>query len=115
MAVNNSIPPGDISTGAVRIFWSWQNDYEVTVCRHFIRSCLKEATDAAGKELGLEDVERPELDHDTQNTPGMADIIATVFGKISGAAVFVADVTPIGQSPTGKAIPNPNVMIELGW
>lgn len=105
----------ETTLGAPTIFWSWQSDYEPAACRHFIRSCLNDATDAAGRELGLEDAERPELDHDTKGTPGMADIIATILEKISSAAVFVADVTPIGKSPDGKAIPNPNVMIELGW
>src|SRR6185437_8056425 len=76
---------------------------------------LVEATNAAGDELGLEDAERPEIDHDTKNTPGMAEIPATILKKISESAVFVADVTPIGKSPDGKALPNPNVMIELGW
>ena len=100
---------------AAKIFWSWQNNYAPTVCRHFIRDALVVATDTAGKDLGLEDAERPEVDHDTQNTPGMADIIATILDKISRSAVFVADVTPIAETPGGKALPNPNVLIELGW
>jgi predicted nucleotide-binding protein len=46
---------------------------------------------------------------------GMADIAATILNKIADAAVFVADLTPIAQSSDGKWLPNPNVMIELGW
>ncbi|MFZ1992224.1 MAG: hypothetical protein WAW96_20915 [Alphaproteobacteria bacterium] len=45
----------------------------------------------------------------------MAEIAATILKKISESSVFVADVTPIAKSPDGKALPNPNVMIELGW
>ncbi|MEP1612652.1 MAG: hypothetical protein ABJL72_12120 [Roseobacter sp.] len=45
----------------------------------------------------------------------MVDITSTILTKISKAAVFVADLTPVGQTDDGKWLPNPNVMIELGW
>lgn len=99
----------------MKVFWSWQNDYAPKTCRHFIRGALIEAIKAAGEELGLEDAERPEIDHDTKDTPGMAEITATILDKISRSAVFIADLTPIGQTDGGKALPNPNVLIELGW
>lgn len=99
----------------MKVFWSWQNDYEPKSNRHFIRSALDEAVKLAGEELGLESAERPELDHDTKNTPGMAEITNTILKKINESAVFVADLTPIGATDSGKALPNPNVMIELGW
>ncbi|SHF84647.1 hypothetical protein SAMN05444273_1185 [Litoreibacter ascidiaceicola] len=99
----------------MKVFWSWQNDNEPESNRHFIRSALDEAVKQAGEELGLEPAERPELDHDTKNTPGMADITSTILKKINESAVFVADLTPIGETNGGKALPNPNVMIELGW
>jgi hypothetical protein len=99
----------------MKIFWSWQSDHSPKTCRHFIRDALSEAVDAAGKELGLEDAERPELDHDTKDAPGMTEIARTILDKISRSAVFVADLTPIGKTEAGKALPNPNVLIELGW
>ena len=99
----------------MRVFWSWQSDFAPKSCRHFIREALLEAINAAGAELGLEDAERPEIDHDTKGTLGMVEITATILEKISRSAVFVADVTTIGETGAGKALPNPNVMIELGW
>jgi hypothetical protein len=99
----------------MKVFWSWQNDYLPDTCRHFIRAALVEAIAAAGQELGLEDSDRPEIDHDTKDTPGMAEITKTILDKISRSAVFVADLTPIGKTDGGKALPNPNVLIELGW
>jgi hypothetical protein len=45
----------------------------------------------------------------------MADISQTILEKISRSAVVVADVTPIAKSAGGKALPNPNVMVELGY
>lgn len=99
----------------MRVFWSWQNDSNPTINRHLIRDALANAIEQAGKELGLEDAERPEIDHDTKGTPGMAEITNTILRKISESAVFVADLTPIGETTGGKALPNPNVLIELGW
>lgn len=99
----------------MKVFWSWQNDYKPESNRQFIRGALDEAVKQAAEELGLEPAERPELDHDTKNTPGMAEITNTILKKINESAVFVADLTPIGETDNGKALPNPNVMIELGW
>jgi len=99
----------------MKVFWSWQNDYSPKTCRRFIREALAEAIATAGEELGLVDAERPEIDHDTKDTPGMAEITATILDKIARSAVFVADVTPVARTEAGKALPNPNVMIELGW
>lgn len=100
---------------ATTIFWSWQSDYSPKTCRHFIREALVEAISQVADEIGVDDADRPEIDHDTKGERGMADIAATILSKIADAAVFVADLTPIAQSPDGKWLPNPNVMIELGW
>jgi hypothetical protein len=35
--------------------------------------------------------------------------------QISESSAFVADITPIACSEAGKPLPNPNVLIELGW
>lgn len=100
---------------AATIFWSWQNDVSPKRNRHFIREALSEAITALVDDLSLDDADRPELDHATKNTAGMAEIAATILKKIENSAVFVADLTPIARSENGKAIPNPNVLIELGW
>lgn len=99
----------------MKVFWSWQNDSDSKTNRQFIRDALAKAVEEAGEALGLEDAERPELDHDTKDTPGMTEITSTILRKISESAVFVADLTPIGEAVSGKALPNPNVLIELGW
>jgi len=99
----------------MNVFWSWQDDLSAKHNRFFVRDALLRAIDAAGQSLGLDEAERPKLDHDTKGEPGMVEIASTIFRKISEAAVFVADVTPIAQSDSRKAIPNPNVLIELGW
>lgn len=67
-------------------------------------------------ELGLDDAERPELDHDTKDTAGWVEITNTILRKIASCAVFVGDVTPVARTAdSGKDVPNPNVMAELGY
>ncbi|WP_434289898.1 hypothetical protein [Celeribacter sp. SCSIO 80788] len=98
------------------VFWSWQADLDPKVNRSFIRFALDTARGRAQEKLQLEEPERTiSLDHDTKSAQGMADIAGTIFEQVSKAAIFVADVTPVATSEAGKAIPNPNVMIELGY
>lgn len=98
------------------VFWSWQADLDPKVNRSLIRDALDAARGSAQEELQLEEPERTiALDHDTKSARGMADIVGTIFEQVAKAAIFVADVTPVATSEAGKAVPNPNVMIELGY
>ncbi|MGF6997389.1 hypothetical protein [Paraburkholderia sp. GAS32] len=66
----------------------------------------------------MESADRVELDHDTKGEAGLVEIVATIFKKIDDCEVFVADITPvaaISSNDREKKIPNPNVMIELGY
>lgn len=98
------------------VFWSWQADLSSKSNRSFIKDALLIALGKVQEELQVEEPDRQvTLDHDTKSAQGMADIAATIFDQVSKASVFVADVTPIAKSNSGKAVPNPNVMIELGY
>jgi hypothetical protein len=65
------------------------------------------------------------LDHDTKGLSGSPEIAHEIFNKIAAAAVFVADMTPVGEGPprtnkdgkpvAPKPLMNPNVAIELGF
>lgn len=100
----------------MKIFWSWQSDTPAATGREFIKSAIADAIAQLVEELDLAEAERPELDHDTKDVPGLAPIADTIFDKIDGAALFVADITPTGATPDGKKkTPNPNVLIELGY
>lgn len=97
--------------------------------RHFVRDVLTNlAKDLNGvdkaeeaerpdldEEDGGPDEDRVDIDHDTLGVGGSPRIADTILRKIEQAAVFVADVTPVGKTPGGKHLPNPNVMIELGY
>jgi hypothetical protein len=95
------------------IFWSWQSDQSARVTRNLIRDALKTAI--ANLSAEMDEAQRPEIDHDTKDTPGTPDIVATILAKIEQASIFVADVTPICVTAAGKHVANPNVMIELGY
>lgn len=97
------------------VFWSWQSDYDENSCRYFVRDALNEAIKLTADAMKLEPAARPSLDHDTKGAKGMVDIKSIILSKIERCSLFVADLTPIGKTEAGKWIPNPNVMIELGW
>lgn len=98
----------------MKIFWSWQLDTPGKLNKYFVKDVLEEALSMVAADLDLSEANRPEIDHDTKGEPGLVSIVDTVFKKIEEAAIFVADVTFVGQTPAGKQLPNPNVMIELG-
>lgn len=96
------------------LFYAWQSDTDSKSNHYFIRDVLKKAL----KKLGKENlVEAPRLDHDTQGVPGTPDIANTIFEKIRSASMIVADLTFIDEvaEESEKRIPNPNVLIELGY
>ena len=95
------------------IFWSWQSDLPARETRGLIREALTAAIAEVAAEM--DEAARPEIDHDTRGVAGSPDIVATILSKIEKAAVFVADVTPITISDSGKHVANPNVLIELGY
>jgi hypothetical protein len=108
----------------MKIFWSWQSDRSQNVCKHFVRQALDEAVKHLSETPEINDSKRPieqedtadiSVDQDTQGEAGMVDISATILKKIEQSAVFVADITTIGMSESGRQMANPNVLIELGY
>lgn len=113
----------------VKVFWSWQADRSPRLHKFLVRDALQDAIDRIVEADEVEPAERPEVDHDTLNEPGSPEIARVIHRKIRGAAVFVADMTPIAMTnpgmlrpntpadklPSPKHVQNPNVMIELGY
>lgn len=99
----------------MNVFYSWQSSLNHETHLKFIRKALSAAIVAAGQELGLEEAQRPELDEAQKDPEGADNIVARILSKISLAALFVADVTPIFETEDGRLLPNPNVLYELGW
>lgn len=105
----------------MRIFWSWQSDNDEKSGRFFVRDVLGATAKALNATYETEepergaDVGRIEVDHDTKGVAGSPPIADTILRKIQEAAIFIADVTPVGSTEGGKLLANPNVMIELGY
>ncbi len=89
------------------IFYSWQSDIKES--KNFISDCLKQLPKK------LKDMAVVEVDRDTEGIAGSPDIGDSIYMKIDRADIFVADVTIINKDWSGRKMPNPNVMIELGY
>ena len=100
----------------MRIFYSWQSDRAQN--RRFIREAAEAAATALANENNFDDAARPgpdiQIDQDTTNVPGSPPIAETILAKIASADAFLADLTFIGDLGHRK-VPNPNVLIELGY
>lgn len=95
------------------IFYSWQSDASNKTNRNFIRSALEAAIAKVGRDLDLEDSIR--IDQDTADVPGTPEIANTILAKIEKTFIFLADLTIIAKTLENKQVPNPNVMLELGY
>ncbi len=99
------------------IFYAWQSDRPQNTHRYLIRDAAKEAVKRIGRDADVED--SPRLDHDTKDAPGTPEIAGTIFRKIQESGAFIADLTFIGATDLHdgdeKLLPNPNVLLELGY
>lgn len=100
------------------VFYAWQSDRLEKSNRFLIRDAAKKAVKALIKDSTVE--ESPRLDHDTKDEPGLAEIAGTIFRKIEGCGLFLADLTFVGATPRKKGthrklLPNSDVVLELGY
>lgn len=96
------------------IFYSWQSDLPKATNLNAIRQSLRDASSLVESEI--EDI-RIEIDEATRDTTGSPNIPKTIFDKISESDIFICDITTINtsSSPDIRRVPNPNVLIELGY
>lgn len=101
------------------VFYAWQSDTPTRFNRFFIRDALENASKSIRKDASIED--SPRIDYDTRGISGTPEITSTIFSKIKRCDIFVADVTfvgaslPMASNSERKLLPNPNVMLELGF
>ena len=99
------------------LFFSWQS--EDTKSRNTIEVALQNAVEELSDQ-GIQLI----IDHSTLGESGMPTIDQTILRKIDACDIFLADITPMsinysqtlgnGQTIT-KEVPNPNVLLELGY
>lgn len=99
------------------LFFSWQSDDNKT------KKILSDAISKAVKDIRVYHNYNITLEESTSNTPGSPQIVQTILDKIDSCDIFLADITPVcnyskqlgnNQSIT-KQVPNPNVLMELGY
>ena len=101
------------------VFYAWQSDLPRKLTRDLIRGATAAAIHRIAIEVSLDD--SPRLDSDTENVAGVPEIANTIYAKISAADIFLADLSIVGRTvpldanEKGKRLPNPNVLLELGY
>lgn len=95
------------------IFFSWQSDLENRYHRNFIEGCIRKAIKEMEKDSDIQIY--MDYDRDTMGLSGSPDISSAIFDKIEKSSLFVGDVSNIVILENNKGMPNPNVMIELGY
>ena len=94
------------------VFYSWQSDLPAGLNRNLIENCLSRAIRSIGRDADAK-IE-PVLDRDTANLAGAPDVAHSILAKIAVADAFVADVS-IVNAGAARPMPNPNVLVELGY
>jgi len=94
-----------------KIFYSWQSDLNHEYNWKFIEKCILNSIESINKK---DKHKKLSLDQATRGLPGSPDIVDSIFSKIAKSSIFIADITPITMLGE-KGIPNPNVLIELGY
>lgn len=101
----------------VTVFYAWQDDRPGKLNRYLIRDAANDACQRISDDPGNDFTVH--LDQDTKGRPGMCDIPNTILEKIRECDVLLADLTFVGTTDPEvtprKQIPNPNVLMELGY
>jgi len=96
------------------IFYSWQSDLPNSTNRGFLSDVLSKVIKGIHKsdEYNLD----LNLDRDTSGMTGSPEIANAIFDKIQNSEIFVCDISIINNgSSESRKVPNPNVMMELGY
>lgn len=105
-----------MSKNRYKLFFSWQS--EDTKSRKTLEKSLQDAIDTL-RDKGI----MLEIDHSTLGESGMPSIDQTILRKIDSCDIFLADITPVcnykltlgNGTQITKEVPNPNVLLELGY
>lgn len=99
------------------IFYSWQSDSPSRCNRTLIRQALDEAV-ASFAGVTVED--SPRVESGMEGIAGTPEVATVMFTKIKKSAIFIGDMTLVGSIPKvdpneTKFVPNPNVLLEMGY
>lgn len=95
------------------VFYSWQSDLSKNTNLIALRHALREAANQVEKEI---DDLKIDIDEATRDVAGSPNIPQIIFSKIEASDIFVCDLTTINNDTDDtRKLPNPNVLIELGF
>jgi hypothetical protein len=100
------------------IFYSWQSDAPGDCNRTFIRKALDAAVASLSSGATVED--SPRVESGMEGIAGTPEVATVMFTRIKRSAVFLGDMTLVGSitkegSHEVKRVPNPNVLLEMGY
>ena len=101
----------------LKLFFSWQSDNNKT------KKIISDAINKAVHDIKIHHGYLIVIEESTSNVPGTPQIVSTILDKIDSCDIFLADVTPVCSYPkalgngqtNNKQVPNPNVLMELGY
>lgn len=97
----------------INVFYSWQSDLPNNKNRGFISDALERATKKVYKSRKV--ISEINIESDSRNEVGTPDLVESIFKKIDSCDLFVADISIINNNAEGRKVPNPNVLLELGY
>lgn len=97
----------------ITVFYSWQSDLEKKCNRNFIESAIKKAI----KNMNMQSLQKNDIvfTSDSRGEAGTPDLSTTIFDKIDKCDIFIADISIINSESQYRIMPNPNVLVELGY
>lgn len=97
----------------ITVFYSWQSDSKKKFNKNFIESAIKKAI----KNMDLHSPQKNEIvfTSDSRGEIGTPDLSTTIFDKIDKCDIFIADISIINAESQYRIMPNPNVLVELGY
>jgi hypothetical protein len=97
----------------ITIFYSWQSDLPNRTNRGYIQKSIEKATERILEKNDF--ITEITIESDSRNESGTPDLVNTIFSKIDSSDIFICDISIINSSTTNRKVPNPNVLIELGY
>lgn len=100
----------------VNIFYSWQSDLPNNKNRSLIEDCINKALKNVFEANKV--ISEYYLDSDSRNEAGTPDLVSSIFSKIDICDIFICDISIVNgkeRQDEARLMPNPNVMIELGY
>lgn len=81
--------------------------------RSLIQTCIKKAL--KNTFLKVNEISEYIIETDSRNDIGTPDLVDSIFAKIDNCDIFICDISIVNSGDNFRLMPNPNVMIELGY